>query len=122
MASDEVAVPGYTLTSIICEAVPFAVYRALSRDHERFLVKVPLSPRPAAAVIAELEHEYETARELDPAFALRPVRIERRVGTTALILEDFDWTGFSASPQALRRRSPRFTGRAWCTRTSSRKT
>ncbi len=90
MALDEVAVPGYTLTSIICEASPFAIYRALSRGHEHFLLKLPISSRPPAVSIGQLEHEYETARKLDPAFAVRPVKIERHAATAALILEDFD--------------------------------
>ncbi len=66
------------------------MYRALSPDHEHFLLKAPVSSRPPAAAVAELEHEYKTAHDLDSAFAVKPVKIERHAGTVALILEDFD--------------------------------
>jgi predicted ATPase len=89
MALDKVLIPRYTVNSVICETEEFGVYRALSQDHEQILLKVPTSSCPLAAAIHQLEHEYESARELDPAFAVRPLRIERNAGNIALILEDF---------------------------------
>ena len=90
MAVEEVIVPSYTLTSVIYEAGYFAVYRGFSEDKKYFLLKVPVSSSPSAAAIAQLEHECETARGLDAAFAVRPVRVERDAGVIAMILEDFD--------------------------------
>jgi serine/threonine protein kinase len=89
MPSDEAMFPGYTLVFVICEAAYFAVCHAISQDHEHFLLKVPISSRPPAAAIAQLAHEYEAARELDPAFAVRTLQLRRDAGAIALILENF---------------------------------
>ena len=89
MVSDNVIPAGYAATSVLCETGEFAICRALSRDLGQVLLKVPASSRPPASAILQLEHEYETARELDPAFAVRPLRIERSAGHIALLLEDF---------------------------------
>ena len=90
MALDKFIVPGYTPISFICEAGQFGVYRVLSEDHEQFLLKVPVFLCPLPTAIAQLEHEYQAARELDPAFAVRALQLKRDDFTIALILEDFD--------------------------------
>jgi hypothetical protein len=70
MPSDEAIFPGYTLVFVICEAGNFAEYHTISQDHEHFLLKVPISSRPPAAAIAQLERECKAARESDPVFAV----------------------------------------------------
>lgn len=88
MESNKAIPSGYAAISIVCETGEFVVYRALSEDHGQVLLKVPATPRPSATAIFQLEHEYEAARELDAAFAVRPLRLERNAGNIALILED----------------------------------
>ena len=84
MAFASLIVPGYTLISVICETGHFGVYRALSLDGKQFLLKVPVFSPPPALAIAQLEHEYQAARELDPAFAVRPLQLKREGGIIAL--------------------------------------
>ena len=50
---------------------------------------MPVFSPPPALAIAQLEHEYQAARELDPVFAVRPLQLKREGGIIALILEDF---------------------------------
>jgi PAS domain S-box-containing protein len=90
MSLDKVMVPEYGEASVVCETEGFVTCRALSCDHGQILLRVPASARQPTLAILQLEHEYEVARELDPAFAVRPIVIERRAGNIALILEDFD--------------------------------
>lgn len=89
MERGEIIVAGYTLVSVIGEEGYFMIYRARSPDHEQVLLKTPNSSPPPAAAIAQLEHEYQTARELNPIFAVKPLRIEWQAGTAALVLADF---------------------------------
>jgi serine/threonine protein kinase len=96
MASDKVVVSRHPTKSVICETGEFLVRRALSPDLGQVLLKIPLSQRPSASTIFQLEREYETARELDPAFVVRPLKIERSSGSIALLLEDFSCRALSS--------------------------
>jgi serine/threonine protein kinase len=89
MALDKAGLPGYAAIAVICQTGDFEVYRALSPNREQVLLKVPAPSCPPAKAIQQLEHELEIARELDPAFAVRPLRIERAARRMALLLEDF---------------------------------
>ena len=89
MALDEAGLPGYAAVAFICQTGDFEVYEALSPDHEQVLLKVPAPSCQPAKAIQQLEHELEAARDLDPAFAVRPLRIERAAGHMALVLEGF---------------------------------
>ena len=89
MASDKVVAPGYVAVSTVCRTGEFILYRAQSEYHGQNFVKVPASSRPNATVILYLEHELEIARGLNPAFAVRPLWVERGAETVALLLEDF---------------------------------
>ena len=89
MALNDINIFGYEPVSAICRTDEFVVYRARSPDHGQVLLKVPAASRPAAAAIHHLVHELETGRGLDPAFTVKPLRIERDAGNIALLLEDF---------------------------------
>ena len=95
MALSGIVIPGYTLVSVICQSEEFLVYRALTPEKQQILLKVPASSPPSPAAILQLERELETARELDPAFAVRPLHIERGAGNIALLLEDFSCRALS---------------------------
>ena len=73
----ELAALGYTDLSLISATESFLVYRALTHDDQPVLAKVAPSARPSAPVLRQLEHELEIARELNPEFVVRPLRIER---------------------------------------------
>jgi PAS domain S-box-containing protein len=90
MASDKVSAAGYKLISEVCTTEEFAVHRALSPDRGHVLLKVPACECLPAAAILQLEHEYETARELDPVFVVKPFCLEQRADSSVLVLEDFD--------------------------------
>ena len=88
-ALNDINIFGYEPVSAICQTGEFVVYSARSPDRAQVLLKVPAASRPSAAVIQHLLHELKTGRELDPAFAVKPLRIERDAGNIALLLEDF---------------------------------
>ncbi len=79
---------GYTRLSPLAETESFLVYRALAPDDSPVLIKLPASERPPASIVRQLEDELEIARDLNPAFVVRPLRIERSAGRPVLILED----------------------------------
>ncbi len=87
-APTELAALGYAGVSCVSETERFLVYRAAAPDDQHVLIKIPASERPSAAVLNELEHELEIARDLPPEFVIRPLTIELRASPTALILED----------------------------------
>jgi len=52
------------------------------------LVVGPAGEYVSPATLARLEHEYSLASELDPRWAVRPVKLERYRGRAVLVLED----------------------------------
>ncbi len=92
----ELAGLGYTNLSLVSETEAFLLYRGLAAGREPVLIKVPASELPSASLLRQLEHELEVARELNPEFVVRPLRIERSAERTALILEDCPYPSFTA--------------------------
>jgi PAS domain S-box-containing protein len=67
----------------------FALYRGRQPGSEAsILVSAPARDPQTPADQRRLEHEYALAGDLDPAWAARPLSIERRDGRTMLVLED----------------------------------
>jgi PAS domain S-box-containing protein len=62
----------------------------LGADGNRFavLVVLPATEHPPPASLARLAHEYGLKDELDGAWAVRPLALERERGRTMLVLED----------------------------------
>jgi PAS domain S-box-containing protein len=81
--------PGYVQVARMRQAGDFKLYQALSPDHEAVTVKIPAPDFPQAKAAQLFEHELEIAKDLNPAFALSPLRTERCEGHIALILEAF---------------------------------
>jgi PAS domain S-box-containing protein len=52
------------------------------------LAVLPAAAHPSPASLARLAHEYELKDELDDAWAVRPLALERERGRTVLLLED----------------------------------
>ena len=52
------------------------------------LAVLPAAAHPSPASLARLAHEYELKDELDEAWAVRPLALERERGRTVLLLED----------------------------------
>jgi hypothetical protein len=77
----------------------FALYRGRQLGSDAsILVSAPARDPQTPADQRRLEHEYELAGDLDPAWAARPLSIERRDGRTMLVLEDagaISWSGCS---------------------------
>jgi diguanylate cyclase (GGDEF)-like protein/PAS domain S-box-containing protein len=84
----ELAALGYTGLSLKIQTESFLIYRAVTYDDQAVLVKFPVSAKPSASLLRQLEHEYIVAHELSPETVVRPVRIERSTGQTALILDE----------------------------------
>ena len=59
-------------------------------DGEPFplLAAMPSSAQPSAETLARLQHAYALREELDPAWAARPLRLERHQGRLTLLMED----------------------------------
>ncbi|MCA1442449.1 PAS domain S-box protein [Ensifer sp. IC4062] len=67
----------------------FVLSRRVSDDqHVSLLVCTPASSQPAVENVARLDHAYALRDELDSAWAARPVALERRPGSSALLVED----------------------------------
>ena len=67
----------------------FVLSRRVSNDKQRFdLVSMPASAQPTMETVARLDPAYALRDELDPAWAARPVALERRDGRSALLIED----------------------------------
>ncbi|UVF22580.1 hypothetical protein HPT29_025920 (plasmid) [Microvirga terrae] len=67
--------------------------RALCRrpsqiDQTTVLAVVPVAEHPSPASVDRLAHELALKDELDPTWALRPLKRERERGRTVLVLED----------------------------------
>jgi serine/threonine protein kinase len=93
----ELAALGYADLSPIGETESFLFCRALAPDDEHVLIKTPVSVRPPAPVLHQIEHELEIARELNPEVVVRPLKIEMSSGRMALILEDCPYPLLSES-------------------------
>ena len=66
-----------------------ALYRSrLESVESRFLLVESVSTPPALESLKRLEHEYSLSDELDAAWAVRPVALDRKQGRTTLVLED----------------------------------
>ena len=79
---------GYNVAAPICDDGDFVLYQAARvLDDLHVLLKVPANPRPSAALLRRLEHEYELARDLDPHRIAHPLALEHRGGELALVLE-----------------------------------
>jgi serine/threonine protein kinase len=69
------------------------LYRAVHASPADAVARSVLVVRPAGeyvspATLARLEHEYSLASELDPRWAVRPVKLERYRGRAVLVLEN----------------------------------
>jgi len=69
--------------------------------------------------LKKLEHEYSLKKELDSAWAARPLAVTEHLEQTAIVLEDpggkrltgslcklFPWGALSKTPLSVRRRTP----------------
>src|SRR5204862_7325331 len=70
---------------ILYRAVHASPANAVDR---RVLVVEPAGEYVSPATFARLEHEYSLASELDPRWAVRPVKLQRYRGRAVLVLED----------------------------------
>jgi diguanylate cyclase (GGDEF)-like protein/PAS domain S-box-containing protein len=91
----ELAALGYSDLSLLRETDNFAIYRGITHENEPVLIKIPNSDKPPASVLRQLEQEFIVARELNRERAVRPLKIERGAGQTALILEECSYTPLS---------------------------
>src|ERR1700684_3051693 len=67
----------------------FTLYRGLQHGSPSpVLLLAPTAEQPLAHSLRRLEHEYSLAVELDPAWAAKPVALNRHEGRTILVLED----------------------------------
>jgi PAS domain S-box-containing protein len=81
-------IPGYTLDAPVCKDGGLILYQATRViDRLPVLIRVPVDPCPAPALLYYLEHEYELSRNLNPELIARPIALERHGGTIALVME-----------------------------------
>ncbi len=88
---------GYKNLSFVSETERFRIYRAHARDGTSVLLKTPVSPSSSARLAYQLEHELEIARDLNPEYVVRPIRIERFAdqGILALVLAACPYSALS---------------------------
>jgi len=63
-------------------------HRSIGASAPSILLVRPVSERPTPATLERLEHEHSLARDLDSAWAVRPISLTRLQERTALVLED----------------------------------
>ena len=68
----------------------FTLYRgyAETADPRSILLREPVAADPGLETLMKMEHEYSLRRELDPAWAARPLALSRRNGHQVLVVED----------------------------------
>jgi PAS domain S-box-containing protein len=77
--------------AILREDEEFILYRGEQSgrpDSASVLLLAPSSSKPSAETLKKLEHEYSLRRELDSAWAARPLAVTTHIGQTAIVLED----------------------------------
>jgi predicted ATPase/tRNA A-37 threonylcarbamoyl transferase component Bud32 len=84
---EELATLGYMDLSLISETENFQIYRANTNGGECVFVKSPVSNRYTPQLVAQLEHEFQVAGDLNPEYVLRPVKTEVIADHKVLILE-----------------------------------
>lgn len=85
-----VTIADYTILEELRSDGEFGLYRARRKaDGVLVLLKTPLSPRPTPRVLGYLEHEYQLADRLDPAWALHPLALEHAPEQIVLCYENF---------------------------------
>jgi PAS domain S-box-containing protein len=87
----------FSRLSPVVETDVFRLVRAIASDGRPVLLKSPVSTRAPASVVRQLEHELAVARELSPAFAVRPISLVRTKGQPLLVLEDCQLPTLAAS-------------------------
>ncbi|RKG63959.1 hypothetical protein D7W79_39645, partial [Corallococcus exercitus] len=80
--------PGYTLDAIVRQGERAVVYRGVSADGRRVIVKLLRSQQPSPRELAELRHAFDFGRELDSPAAVRPLSLEASGNHFALVFED----------------------------------
>lgn len=80
--------PGYTLGAIVRQGESAVVYRGVSADGRRVVVKLLRSQQPSPRELAELRHAFELGRELDSPAAVRTLALEASGDRSALVFED----------------------------------
>ena len=79
---------GYVL-EILREGADFTLYRGRQHGNSSPVLAISLSAeQPSPQSLRRLEHEYSLAAELDPAWAVRPLALNRQEGRTILVLRD----------------------------------
>src|SRR5271165_1726319 len=67
----------------------FILYRGRSQAGQtRILALAPAAERPGPESLKRLDHEYSLREVLDPAWAVRPIRMTRHWNRPVLVLED----------------------------------
>jgi PAS domain S-box-containing protein len=80
----------HKITENLCRGDDLGLYRGQA-DGATVLLKIPLFEHRSGATRAWLENEARLADRLDPAWAVRPIRLVRSGDQAVLILED--WAG-----------------------------
>jgi serine/threonine protein kinase len=83
------AEPSGYLLEPLRKSVDFTLYRGRQHGNPSPVLALGLAAdRPSPQGLKRLEHEYSLAAELDPAWAAKPLALERHEGRTILILTD----------------------------------
>jgi hypothetical protein len=78
---------GYVLEHLR-EGPDITLYRGRQRGNPSPILVVALTGQPSPQELRRLEHEYSLAAELDPAWAAKPLALNRHEGRTILVLQD----------------------------------
>src|SRR5579871_4774791 len=82
------ALGAYTILDPLLANGEFALARCRDGARRRVLVRAPRADRPTAACLRQLDHELALADAIDPAWGVRPLKLDRRDGRTVLVLAD----------------------------------
>src|SRR5579871_747169 len=82
------ALGAYTILDPLLANGEFALARCRDGARRRVLVRAPRADRPTAACLRQLDHELELADAIDPAWGVRPLKLDRSDGRVLLVLTD----------------------------------
>ncbi|MBI3512701.1 MAG: hypothetical protein HY060_01300 [Proteobacteria bacterium] len=78
----------YAVVETLVAQGELAVARCRDPEGRPVLVRAPRAERPSAVCLRQLEHELELAEAIDPAWGVRPLKLDRSDGRTLLVLAD----------------------------------
>jgi predicted ATPase/signal transduction histidine kinase/tRNA A-37 threonylcarbamoyl transferase component Bud32 len=83
------SIPGYEITEIVREGLNTVIYRGVSTEQQRVILKVLKAEYPSLEQITRLKHEYKVTENLDLEGVVKVYGLETYQNRLILVAEDF---------------------------------